>query len=270
MPDEIESNRLADRVNHARDVQSGLAGRAVGTDPSCSAENRVEVDGADILIRNDRPTDATTVRALYATGRVAGDAATTEVPDDLKQLEDAYGDAQDTPFWVAVDRGELVGMVGLLKESRHVGRLRRPPPAPRFRETTLPGQLVRIALQYGANTAYSKSFSIPRLKNRKTWPSSVRAVTASRGVVGEKGGSRSSSTWTFTRKRRARRKLAQRDLPALLREFGAENRTSRRALGGSRVRLNNDSFARVRPRQNVRIIPHETMNRTVQHENQRH
>ena len=115
-----------------------------------AVQNRVEVDGADILIRHYRPTDATTVRALYATGRIAGDAATTDVPDDLKQLlEDACGDAQDSPFWVAVDRGELVGMVGLLKVSAHVGRLRRPRSAPRFRETTLPGQLVRIALQYG-------------------------------------------------------------------------------------------------------------------------
>ena len=150
MAGEIESNRPEDGVHRASRVPPGPAGRAVGTDPSCSVENRVlEVDGVDILIRNYRPTDATAVRALFATDRVAGGAAPPAVPDDLQQSDEACVDAQGCRFWVAEERGELVGLVGLLRESAQVGRLRRLRIAPRFRETTLPVQLLRSALQYG-------------------------------------------------------------------------------------------------------------------------
>jgi ribosomal protein S18 acetylase RimI-like enzyme len=76
-------------------------------------------------IRSFEPRDHNAVRKLYTDGLLGGAIAPNDTGFDIDDVGLAYMRTPGSHFWVAEDKGEIVGMIGVQQLDAGVGEIRR-------------------------------------------------------------------------------------------------------------------------------------------------
>ena len=98
-------------------------------------------------VRTYRPSDQGAVEKLYADGLFTGQIATNDTGADIDNINDAYFSSASDHFWVVEHQGQVLGMIGVVRDGR-TAEIRRLRVAKDWQHTPIGDRLVETALAH--------------------------------------------------------------------------------------------------------------------------
>ena len=109
-----------------------------------------------LIIRRFEPDDQAAVSRLYTEGLLTGQIGPNDTGADIENIEHAYLEEPSNHFWVAEIQGQVVGMIGVAREDKHVAEIRRLRVERSDQATPLAAKLLETALSHCHQHGYLK------------------------------------------------------------------------------------------------------------------
>ena len=108
------------------------------------------------VVRSYEQTDHDEVARLYSEGLLAGQIAPNDSGADLDYIREAYFDDERHHFWVAVQDGRCVGMIGVASDEDHTAEIRRLRVDKQLQGSGIAAQLLETAIAHCKRHSYLK------------------------------------------------------------------------------------------------------------------
>lgn len=110
----------------------------------------------ETAVRSYEQADHDEVARLYNDGLLAGQIAPNDSGADLDYIREAYFDDERHHFWVAVQDGRCVGMIGVASDEDHTAEIRRLRVAKHLQGTGIAAKLLETAISHCKHHSYLK------------------------------------------------------------------------------------------------------------------
>ncbi|MBX2851969.1 MAG: GNAT family N-acetyltransferase [Phycisphaeraceae bacterium] len=107
-------------------------------------------------VRSYEQADHDEVARLYNDGLLAGQIAPNDSGADMDYIREAYFDNERHHFWVAVQDGHCVGMIGVASDEEHTAEIRRLRVKKGLQGTGIAAQLLETAIAHCKHHSYLK------------------------------------------------------------------------------------------------------------------
>jgi ribosomal protein S18 acetylase RimI-like enzyme len=110
----------------------------------------------DLVIRTYRVEDQPRVSQLYAKGLLVGQILPNDTGVDIDDIPQAYLADRASHFWVAEVRDEVVGMIGVARDTQHTAEIRRLRVDKAWQDKPIAARLIETALKHCRQHGYLK------------------------------------------------------------------------------------------------------------------
>ena len=114
-------------------------------------------DPGPIELRMAVESDCAALRDLFEAGLLERQVPSNDTGADIDNLMEAYfSDEGQSGFWIAEDRGDLIGMIGVQRASDHTAEIRRLRVREDYRRRGVGSMLLKEALEFCRRLGYLK------------------------------------------------------------------------------------------------------------------
>ncbi len=114
-----------------------------------------DLDQVEISLAEERDHEA--IRTLYDQSALEGQLRENDTGADIENLQDAYFSEEDeSGFWIARYRGEVVGMIGVQKTAENAAEIRRLRVHEAYRRRGIGTRLIETAITFCQRHGYLK------------------------------------------------------------------------------------------------------------------
>jgi len=110
----------------------------------------------DLVIRTYRAEDQPRVAELYTEGLLVGQILPNDTGVDIDDIPQAYLADQASHFWVADVRDQIVGMIGVARDTQHTAEIRRLRVDKAWQNQPIAAKLIETALKHCRKHGYLK------------------------------------------------------------------------------------------------------------------
>ena len=108
------------------------------------------------MVRSYEQADHGDVTRLYNEGLLAGQIAPNDSGADMDFIREAYFDNERHHFWVAVQNGKCVGMIGVASDEDHTAEIRRLRVEKDLQNSGIAAKLLETAIAHCKHHGYLK------------------------------------------------------------------------------------------------------------------
>jgi GNAT superfamily N-acetyltransferase len=109
-----------------------------------------------VIVRSYKKSDLDDVLRLFDEGRLSGTVMANDTAADIDNIPEAYLEDANSHFWVAQYEDQLVGMVGVARESQNRAEIRRLRVEPTYKGQGIAVKLMEEALTFCRHHGYLK------------------------------------------------------------------------------------------------------------------
>ena len=106
--------------------------------------------------RTYQPSDQQAVSRLYNDGLLRGQPAPNDTGADIENIHEGYFTDDANHFWVAEIDGQVVGMIGVARDTEHTAEIRRLRVDKQWQASAVGGKLIETALHHCTHHGYLK------------------------------------------------------------------------------------------------------------------
>lgn len=111
-------------------------------------QSELQDDMALVVVRTYTASDEPVVGHLYTDGLLAGQIPRHDTGSDIENIQDCYFGDEHNHLWVAELEGQVIGMIGVVCGSDHVGEIRRLRVRKAYQSSAVAERLVETALSH--------------------------------------------------------------------------------------------------------------------------